>query len=278
MRNVFMLTVILLLLLTSVFASMQIVVTIPPLSYAVQRIGGNLVRVVQLLKPGDDPHNYTLSPRQVVEISKAEALVDLGLGEDKWIAQRIKSISPSVKEFNSTKGMEHFLIGVKDAYNPHVWLDVKLYELMCINIYSDLVKLDPNAQKIFSYNLGSFLVELNTLDNQIREELKPYRNKPFVAQHPAWLYFARAYGLGKEYSLENDSGQVLSPEKYQNVIEAMRHYKIDSIIGDPVTPARITATLARDMHAKIVEINPIFMDNYFELMKSITKKFVEAFK
>ena len=278
MRNVFMLTVILLLLLTSVFASMQIVVTIPPLSYAVQRIGGNLVRVVELLKPGDDPHNYTLSPRQVIEISKAEALIDLGLGEDKWIAQRIKAISPSVKEFNSTKGMEHFLIGVKDAYNPHVWLDVKLYELMCINIYSDLVKLDPNAQKIFSYNLGSFLMELNILDNQIREELKPYHNKPFVAQHPAWLYFARAYGLGKEYSLENDSGQVLSPEKYQNVIEAMKRYKIDSIIGDPVTPARITDTLARDMHAKIVEINPIFMDNYFELMKSITKKFVEAFK
>ncbi len=278
MKSIFVLTSILFFLLTSVFASLSIVVSIPPLGYAVKYIGGNLVNVEVLVRAGDNPHNYSLNPRQVMMISKATAFIDLGLAQDKWIAQRVEAVSPNMKVVDSTDGMTHLLIGTDGSYNPHVWLDVRLYELLCINIYNALVKLDPRSQKKFSYNLGDLLTKLNVLDEKIREKLKPFRGKPFVAQHPAWVYFARAYGLGKEYSLMNDSGQTVSPREYQKIIEIMKRYKINSIIGDPVTPAKIAHTLSEDTGAKIVEVNPIYTMNYFDLMKTVSEKFVEVLK
>lgn len=278
MKNIFMLTSVLIFLLTSAFASLLVVASIPPLGYAVQYIGGKSVDVEVLVRAGDNPHSYSLNPQQVVKISKAMIFVDLGLAQDKWIAQRVKAISPMVKVVNATDGLTHFLIGTSGSYNPHVWLDVRLYELMCINIYDALVKLDPGAQESFSYNLGNLLAELNKLDDKIREKLRPFRGRPFVAQHPAWVYFARAYGLGKEYSLTNDSGQTVSPREYQEIIESMKRYKINSIIGDPVTPAKIAHTLSKDTGARIVEVNPIYTVDYFKLMKTVSEKFVEVFK
>jgi len=253
-------------------------VSIPPLGYATQYIGGKSVNVDILVKAGDNPHNYSLSPQQVMKISKMTAFIDLGLTEDEWIAQRVKAISPNIKVFNSTNGMSHLLIGTNGSYNPHVWLDVKLYELMCINIYDDLVKLDPGDREKFSYNLGNLLIKLNDLDDKIREELKPFHGKPFVAQHPAWVYFARAYDLGKEYSLMNDSGQTVGPREYQKIVESMKRYKIGSIIGDPVTPVKIAYSLSKDTDAEIVEINPIYTTDYFKLMTTVSEKFVEAFR
>ncbi len=260
------------------FGKLNVVATIPPLGYIVSTIGGSAVDVNVLEKPGDNPHNFNLTPQQALFISKSEIFVDLGLEEDAWIADRVRSINPSLKIIDATKDLSQFLIGQSNAYNPHVWLDVKLYEMMAVNVYSALVKFDPADQSIFSNNFSKFILSLDQLNDRIVKELEPIRGKPFVAQHPAWDYFARAYGLGNEYSLENDAGQPIGPKDYQAIIEAMKKYNIKSIIGDPVTSSKIANQLASQTGAKIVEINPIFNFNYFDLMNAIVNGFLEALK
>ncbi|BBJ28978.1 metal ABC transporter substrate-binding protein [Athalassotoga saccharophila] len=261
-----------------VFGKLTVVTTIPPLGYMVSTIGGSAVDVSVLEKPGDNPHNFNLTPQQALFISKSEVFVDLGLEEDAWIGDRVRSINPSLKVIDATKDLSQFLIGEPGAYNPHVWLDVKLYEMMAINVYSALVKFDPADQAIFSNNFSKFILSLDQLNDRIVKDLEPIKGKPFIAQHPAWDYFARAYGLGTEYSLENDAGQSIGPKDYQAIIEAMKKYNIKSIIGDPVTSSKLANQLASQTGSKIVEINPIFNFNYFDLMNAIVKGFLEALK
>ncbi len=260
------------------FGKLTVVTTIPPLGYMVSTIGGSAVDVSVLEKPGDNPHNFNLTPQQALFISRSEVFVDLGLEEDAWIGDRVRSINPSLKVIDATKSLSQFLIGESGAYNPHVWLDVKLYEMMVINVYSMIVKLDPADQPIFANNFSKFILSLDQLNDRISKELEPIRGKPFVAQHPAWDYFARAYRLGMEYSLENDAGQPIGPKDYQSIIEAMRKYNIKSIISDPVTSSKLANQLASQTGAKIVKINPIFNFNYFDLMDEIVNGFLEALK
>ncbi len=260
------------------FGKLTVITTIPPLGYMVSTVGGSAVDVSVLEKPGDNPHNFNLTPQQAVSISKANVFVELGLEEDQWIGERVEAINPSLKVVDATQYLSQFLIGESGAYNPHVWLDVKLYEMMTINIYDALVKVDPKDQEIFSANFCKFILSLDQLNEQITTKLDSVKGKPFIAQHPAWDYFARAYGLGTEYSLENDAGQSIGPKDYQKIIETMKKYGINSIIGDPVTPSKIADQLASQTGAKIININPIFIFNYFDLMNAITNGFLEALK
>jgi ABC-type Zn uptake system ZnuABC Zn-binding protein ZnuA len=261
-----------------VFGKLSVITTIPPLGYMASTVGGSAVDVSVLEKPGDNPHNFNLTPQQAVYISKSDVFVDLGLEEDAWIGERVKAINPSVKVVDATQNLSQFLIGENGSYNPHVWLDVKLYEMMTINVYDALVKADPKDQAIFSVNFGKFILSLNQLNEQITARLDAVKGKPFVAQHPAWDYFARAYRLGTEYSLENDAGQSIGPQDYQKIIDTMKKYGIRSIIGDPVTPSKLADQLSNQTGAKVISINPILTFNYFDLMNAITNGFLEALK
>ncbi len=272
------LLLILSLTFTLAFSEALILTSIPPIGYAFQQIGGKDVKVMILIHAGDNPHTYTLSPRQVMNISKADVFAYLGLKEEAWIAQKVKAINPSVDIVNATSGLKRFLIGNNDNYNPHVWLDVKLYEMMCVNIYHALANEFPSNSSYFARNFAKLIEELENLNVEISKEMKPFEGRPFVAQHPAWDYFARAYGLGKEYSLENNSGQPITPREYENTLIAMKKYDINYIIGDPVTPSKISESLAAQSGAKIIEVNPIYIYNYIDLMKDIAKKFTEALR
>lgn len=276
MKSTFSAITIFFFIFTSAFATLTIMTSIPPLGYMIQQLAGDTAKVEFLVKPGDNPHNYNLTPRQVVEISKADIFVSLGLQEDVWILKKVVAINPKIKIVKATKGMMRFLIGTNDNYNPHVWLDVKLYEMMCVNIYHELTNFMPRNKNIFSANFSKLILKLEDLNDEITEKMNPFHGRNFIAQHPAWDYFARAYGLGKEFSLVNDSGQAITPREYKNILDSIKQYKINSIIGDPVTPSKMAYSLATESRIKIVEINPVYLYNYFDLMKNITKKFAEA--
>jgi zinc transport system substrate-binding protein len=48
-----------------------------PLQYVAERVGGDAVRVTNLAKPGAEPHDLELNPRQVGEVIDAELIVYL---------------------------------------------------------------------------------------------------------------------------------------------------------------------------------------------------------
>ncbi len=269
---------ILTLIFTLAFSQISIVVSIPPLGYIFQQIGGENVKIYTLTHAGDNPHTYNLSPQQVLIIAKASIFSDLGLKDDRWISQKVLNVNPHIRVISTLSNLHRFLIGKDGNYNPHAWLDVKLYEMMCTNVYYALVKSYPSYEPYFSKNFGRLIEKLEALNSRIEKTLSPYKGRPFVAQHPAWDYFARAYGLGKEYTLENNAGQTITPKEYASIILAMKKYHIKAIIGDPVTPCDMTRTLAAQMGVEIVNVNPVYVEDYVKLMEEIAEKFVEALK
>ncbi|MCD6238309.1 MAG: zinc ABC transporter substrate-binding protein [Thermotogae bacterium] len=271
---------VLIFLIVSLYSSgkISVVTSIPPLGYAVQMLGGELIDTNVLMRAGDNPHIYTPMPRKILEISRASGFVTLGLGIDDWIVEKVRSVNPSIPVLVASDGLAHLAIGKPGAYNPHIWLDVKLYEMICVKTCAFLIELAPEDKDIFRRNLGILLVRLDSLDSRIRSELLPIRGRDFVVQHPAWDYFARAYGLGKEYSLATGSEQNVGPREYSKILNVIKKEHIKAIIGDLVTPSRLTESAAKESNSKIVKLNPISIFNYFDLMKGITKGFLNALK
>lgn len=83
----------------------SVLVSVVPLATFVERIGGDQVRVQPLVRPGQNPHAYEPSPRQVADFQSAELFVRVGLPiEDAWLP-RIRAVNPGLVVLDVREGM-----------------------------------------------------------------------------------------------------------------------------------------------------------------------------
>ncbi|MFT5661866.1 MAG: ABC-type Zn uptake system ZnuABC Zn-binding protein ZnuA, partial [Sulfurimonas sp.] len=91
---------------TSLYAKLNIIVSIVPQQTFVERIGGNKVNVTTMVKPGSDPHSYEPKPSQMIAISKANIYFPIKIEfENAWL-QRFKEQNSKMEFIQMTKGIE----------------------------------------------------------------------------------------------------------------------------------------------------------------------------
>lgn len=91
--------------------------------------------------------------------------------------------------------------------DPHVWLDPINAAAIVQAVVDALSELDAANADTYARNGAAMTERLRTLDAEIAERLKPYRDVPFYTFHDAFRYFAEHYGL-------NASGTIaVGPER-----------------------------------------------------------------
>ncbi|MGK7917427.1 MAG: zinc ABC transporter substrate-binding protein [Prochloraceae cyanobacterium] len=164
---------------------LDITVSIPPQKYFVDKIRGDRVLVNIMLSPGASPATYEPKPQQLRALTEVEAYISIGIPFEKAWMERIKSTNPQMLIVNSAKEIKRIPMVAhhhhteevhkhehsQETLDPHIWLSPKEVKTQAKNIYQGLVKLDPNNQAKYKKNLDSFLVEIHTIDGQIRNNL-----------------------------------------------------------------------------------------------------------
>ncbi len=72
-------------------AKIPVFAGIPPLAWLVQRIGGPWVEVGVLVSPGQNPHVFQPSPRQVVAVKKAALFFKIGMPFESRLVELLQS-------------------------------------------------------------------------------------------------------------------------------------------------------------------------------------------
>ncbi len=78
------------------------VTTIFPLADFVKNVAGDKVEVVTLLRPGDSPHTYEPSSRDMKAIARATLLVVNGAGLDFWVEKLKSAASDNMVELDTS--------------------------------------------------------------------------------------------------------------------------------------------------------------------------------
>ena len=97
----------------------------PPLGWLVERIGGRAFAVGVLVQPGQNPHIFQPSPRQMTALEKAAVFFKIGLPFESELAARIESHGGRTRQSSTLRGRrsggrcEEEEEGGPD---PHVWL------------------------------------------------------------------------------------------------------------------------------------------------------------
>ena len=259
-------------------------VSVLPLKFFVERIGGEHVEVKVMVQPGHSPVTYEPTPRQMAALSTARAYIRIGVPfETLWMG-RIHDINPELEIIDPRDGidllpMQYQALDIGNSGHsshahshgsgdPHVWLDPSLVKTISTNIRDHLVRIDPDNSKAYEQNTAELLRELDELDTDIRQLTVNIAKRKFLVFHPAWGYFARAYGL-EQISVEYE-GKEPGPSTLANLIEAAKRLDISTVFVQKQFSIRAANTLAEELEGQVVVLDPLAED-YFENLRQAAK-------
>jgi zinc transport system substrate-binding protein len=242
--------------------ALQTFAGIPPVAYLVKRIGGAHVRVDVLAQPGQDPHIYEPTPRQVVRLSKASLFFKVGMPFEERLMERIASGGTGTRIVDTAAGIPRRAPSDADdeelGADPHIWLAPKKLKQMAVNIAAALATADPKHEQDFRANVAALDVELDALDRRLAVSLSPYRGQAFFVFHPAFGYFADAYGLRQE-SVEIE-GKSPTPRQLVHLIEKARADGIKIIFLQPQFNQQMAAPIAQALGGAVMPMDDLAFD------------------
>ncbi len=254
---------------------LPVFVSILPQKYLLEQLGGDRVTVSVLVQPGASPHSYEPKPQQMAALSKAALYLAIGVGfEEAWLP-RIRAANPDLTVVHLDEGLEklpmldhhhedehghahgHDHADDHGTLDPHVWLAPANMALMAQRAAEALSAAAPEQAAFFAANLAAFRDDCAALDAEIRALLagiEPPANK-FMVFHPAWGYFAKAYGL-EQVPIEL-RGKEPSPAALQRLIQRAKKEGITVIFVQPQFSAKSAQTVAQSINGTVLPLDPL---------------------
>lgn len=265
------LTTSLLLLSQSTYSNERhIVVGIPPISGILNylKLESDITEV--LMPSGIDPHTFDISPSKLEKLSRADLFFHTKFPFELKTASVLKQTNSRVIVVDVTKGIkwrkvsrEHHHTTYDEAHcdeelDLHCWLHPDNLKIIAHNILEGLLISSDNTKDKYEEKYNEFLQKLEEVDTTVRAKLKPYKGRKFFVYHPAFGYFAEAYGLEEVY-IEVD-GRAPSLRELRTLTNMAKTEGIRTIYIQPQFDRKPAEIVAKAISAKVEIIDDLNED------------------
>lgn len=271
---------------------LHVVVSILPQAYFVERIGGEQVDAEVLVGPGQSPHAYDLTPKQLEGLSRAKVYFRIGIDFETALVPRIQRLFKDLNIVDLRTGVplrtltaaevcveaEHAGHGESHAEephahagrpDPHIWLNPLLVKTQARTICDALVKLDPQHAADYRKNLAAFEADLDRVHADIAKTLAPLKGRELFVFHPAFGYFADAYGL-KQVPVEIE-GKEPTAKQLAELIARAKADHVRVIFVQPQFSRKSAEAIAQAIGGAVVPIDDLARD-YLKNLEDIAAK------
>jgi len=262
---------------------LKVVVSILPQAYFVERVGGDRVEVEVLVGPGQSPHSYELTPRQLEALSQAQVCFRIGIDFEETLVPRIERLFRQIRVVDTRVGVplrgytpqeEHAELDHGEHHgptgrhpspttrvgrpDPHIWLSPPLVKIQARTICSTLCELDPEHADQYRKNLAEFEADLDRVHARIVDALAPLRGQAIFVYHPAFGYFADTYGL-RQIPVEIE-GKEPTAKQLASLIERARAAGAKVIFVQPQFPKKAAEAVAEAIGGVVVPLDDLSRD------------------
>ncbi|MEO5653979.1 MAG: metal ABC transporter substrate-binding protein [Marmoricola sp.] len=251
---------------------LQVVTGFYPLQYVAQRVAGTDATVTNLTRPGVEPHDTELSPRQVADVAQADVVVTMQGFQpalDEAIANvggDVAVVDPAAKDFVTANAPK------VRADNPHFWLDPYLMADLGDAVAAALAKVDPSNRDTYVGNAMDVRLDMQKLDLEYGEKLAACDRKTVVVSHEAFGYLDR-YGLNFESIAGISPDAEPSARHLAELSDLIRTDKITTVFTERLASPKLAETLADDLGIRTAVLDPIeglvdgSAEDYLSLMR-----------
>lgn len=231
--------------------NLKIYTTFYPLYDFTTKIVGQDAQVNNLVPAGVEPHDFELSPKQAAEIYNADVFIFLGESMEPWAKKMAQDLDKKgVTVIEAGKGLV-------ENNDPHIWLNPILAGKMAENIADGVALKDPDNREIYAQNLKNLVERFDKLDKEFSEVVSGSSSKDIVTSHGFLGYVAKRYGFNQVAITGLSPQEEPSPKKMAELIEFCKAKNVKYIFTEPGGVSKLAETLAGEVGAEILSINPL---------------------
>lgn len=257
--------------------NLQVLCTILPIYSLTLNVVGQVPGVnVELLLPAHQgcPHNYDLTPGDLIKLSRADLIIAHGLGMEEFldqISRKVKTKAPIVlasekiepilkktvyrplgKE-KTRKGSTH---DHDDQLNEHAWVSPKAAAIMVRSIAEGLALRDPEQAATYRLNAQKVSKRLEDLFLEMKAVVSKAGNKKVIAVHDVLAYLARDVGLVIVGEIQSQSGKDPSPREMARLVKLIKDQRVGNLFSEPQFSDKVVRTLSRESGIPFFELDP----------------------
>jgi len=254
-----------------------VAVSVLPQSYFVQRIAGDSFEVLTIVGPGQSPHAYEPSPRQMADLSRALAWFTVGVEFERALEPKISSLYPVLRLLDTTEGIrfrsleahghegegleaedEHGDADGDEGLDPHVWLGRDSVKIQARHIRDALSAIDAANASVYAANYESFAKEVDGLFAELGAKLAALRGKAVFVFHPGFGYFLDEFGITQE-AVET-GGKEPTQKALAALIDEAKADGAKVIFVQAQFPTEAARTVAKAIGGQVIQIDPLSAD------------------
>ncbi len=236
---------------------LNVVATTGMIADLVRSVGGERVRVSQLMGEGVDPHLYKATRSDITAMLGADIVFYNGLLLEGKLSDALVRIATSGKPvFAVTELMDESALlqaeGSDGHYDPHVWMDPQAWSKAVEVVQQKLEQRDGAGASHYRANAAKLQGEIAALDAYAARVLGavPKERRVLVTAHDAFNYFGKRYGfdvLGIQgISTESEAGL----KQIENLVGVLVERNIPAVFVESTIPERSVRALIAGARAK----------------------------
>lgn len=238
---------------------LKILSTIAQISDLVSEVGGDRVESKVLVRGELNPHTYELVKGDDEKIGRADLIFYNGLGLEHGasVAAMIEEhpnavpLGDAIQKKNPEK-----ILWKGPLQDPHIWMDVSLWQETVDPIAEALALADPAGASEYFSRAAALKEKMEKTDREIFNRLQKIspEKRYLVTSHDAFRYFARRYlveagELNWEDRFQAPEGlspdAQLNPGDLQRIIDHLSRYRIETLFPE--------SNVSRDSIRKLVD-------------------------
>jgi zinc transport system substrate-binding protein len=255
----------------SAHEGVEVVTSFYPLQFVAQRVAAGHAHVVNLTRPGKEPHDLELTVWQTGSLADADVvLYERGL--QPAVDDAVDSTEP--RHVVDAAAVTHLVDDSHGNPDPHFWLDPTRLSAVAAAFETRLVDADPRHATAYRHNLHRLQRQLAALDRSFRHGLGSCRIHTIVVSHDAFGYLGHRYGLDVVGINGLSPDAEPSPAHIRQLQDLVRKDGITTVFSERLDSAQLADSLAGDLHIRVAVLDPIegltdttADENYLSLMR-----------
>ena len=250
----------------------HIALSILPQAYFARRIGGDRIGVIVLTGPGQNPHDYEPSPRQMADLAAAQGWILSGAEFEISLKPKIEALFPALRIIDGVAGVQFRLLEEREDHEEsgshedplepgidrHTWLGREPAKIMATHIAETLISLDEEHKGYYTDNYRALIQDIDDEFDRLGWELAPLRGTVVFVYHPAFGYFFDEFGIS-QIAVET-GGKEPTPRGLTRLIDEAREKNPQVIFVQAQFPVQPAETLAKALGIQVVALDPLAED------------------
>ncbi len=220
----------------------------------VSAIADTLVESVSIVPIGGDPHIYEPTPRDVRILIQADLILQNGFTFEGWMYALIKNSGATAPVVTITEGITPITSEAhQNATDPHAWMEPVNGKVYATNIKKALIALLPDRQIQIEANYNQYMIELEALDQYIRERINslPPAKRVLITSHDSFHYYGQRYGIRLESLLGTSTDADVRTSDIMRINKVIKENKIPVVFIESTINPKMLKQVAEDNHISI---------------------------